>query len=215
MKVLVTGGCGFIGSNFIKFLLNNEKNLGIEYIVNLDKQTYAGRGKNLEHMNLYDHKKYDFVKGDICNKKFVQDVFSKYDFDSVFNFAAESHVDRSIIDSNPFRRTNVGGAGVLLDASVKKCIEKFIQISTDEVYGSLNKDSKSSVETDPLNPRSPYSATKAGADLLALSYFKTHGLPVYITRSSNNYGQYQFPEKLLPLFITNLINGKKGSFNVE
>ncbi len=209
MRVLVTGGCGFIGSNFIGFLLENFEEFKIEEIVNLDKQTYAGRGKNLEHMSLTIHPRYEFVKGDICDKKLVDELFSKHKFDLVFNFAAESHVDRSIEDPNAFTQTNIFGTQNLLDACLKHGISKFIQISTDEVYGSLSSDSPSSRESDRLNPRSPYSASKASAEMLCLSYFETHKIPIYITRSSNNYGPYQFTEKLLPLFITNLIQGKK------
>jgi len=206
MRILVTGGCGFIGSNFIRYLL---KRVGNVEILNLDKQTYAGRGRNLEHRGLADDSRYSFIKGDICDNRIVDRLFAGYEPDYVFNFAAESHVDRSISESSAFLRSNVLGVEVLLDASRRFGVERFVQIGTDEVYGSLSDDAVSSVEDDKLNPRSPYSASKASADLLALSYYHTHGLPILITRSANNYGPYQFPEKLLPLFITNLIDRKK------
>lgn len=209
MRILITGGCGFIGSNFINLLLKNHKEWSIEKIINLDKKTYAGKGENLEHMELDKHPKYILIEGDICDKDLVEKIFLEHKPDILFNFAAESHVDRSIVNSAPFVKTNILGTVVLLDASLKNNLKKFIQISTDEVYGSLNKESPSSKETDILNPRSSYSASKAAAELLTLSYYSTHKLPVLITRSSNNYGPYQFPEKLLPLFITNLIKEKK------
>ncbi len=208
-SILVTGGNGFIGSNFIRFLLKNHTTLGLEDVINLDSRTYSGRGNNLEHMGLSDHPFYSPIPGDIRDHEAVDFVFASYRPDFVFNFAAESHVDRSIESSEQFRTTNFGGVGVLLDASLRYPIQQFIQIGTDEVYGSLNKNSPLSKEIDLLKPRSPYAATKAAADLLALSYFHTHGLPVIITRSSNNYGEYQFPEKIIPKFITRLIEGKK------
>ncbi len=209
MRVLVTGGCGFIGSNFIKYILGGDVEKDTEVVVNLDKQTYAGQGKNLEHMGVASDPRYFFVKGDICDKKLVEQVFQEYKPDLVFHFAAESHVDRSIDKSDPFSETNMGGTQTLLDAAKTHGVKRFIQIGTDEVYGSLSGNDASSTEKDLLKPRSPYSASKAAADLLALSYYHTHQLPVIVTRSSNNYGPYQFPEKLLPLFITNLIQGKK------
>jgi len=206
-KALVTGGCGFIGSNFIKYLLTNpEVNENLS-VLNLDKQTYAGRGKNIEHMGLNIDKRYRLIRVDICDKGIVDKIFSEEKPDIVFNFAAESHVDRSIADAGTFRDSNFEGVGVLLDFSRKYGIEKFVQVSTDEVYGSTEKGSFS--ETDSLKPSSAYSACKSAADLLALSYFITHKIPIVITRSANNYGAYQFPEKILPLFITNLIEGKK------
>ncbi|MGD9275756.1 MAG: dTDP-glucose 4,6-dehydratase [Candidatus Pacearchaeota archaeon] len=209
MKILVTGGCGFIGSNFIKYIFENKEQFDIEKIINLDKETYAGRSKNLEHMGIAESRLYTGIKGDICDEKLVKKVFSEYSPELVFNFAAESHVDNSINESLAFIKTNINGTGVLLDAAANQNVEKFVQISTDEVYGSLEKNSESSKENDLLKPRSPYSASKAGAEHLALSYFYTHGLPVIITRSSNNYGPYQHWEKFLPKFITNLILGKK------
>jgi len=209
MKVLLTGGEGFIGSNFVKYLLENKSNLGIEKVLNLDKKTYAGKGNNLKHMSLDTNSGYEFIKGDICDKNLVEKIFSEYKPDKVFNFAAESHVDRSIINTSVFRKTNFEGTGVLLDAAIRHNIPKFIQISTDEVYGSLKSENASSIEIDPKHPRSFYSATKSGAEDLVIAAFETYGLPTIITRSSNNYGPYQFPEKLLPKFITNLILGKK------
>ncbi|MDP3027444.1 MAG: dTDP-glucose 4,6-dehydratase, partial [Nanoarchaeota archaeon] len=203
----MTGGCGFIGSNFIRYILTSPEVEGGAEVVNLDNQTYAGRGRNIEHMKLDTDKRYRLIRGDICDKSLIDKIFSEEKPDIVFNFAAESHVDRSIADARAFRDSNFEGVGVLLDASREHDIERFVQVSTDEVYGSTEKGSFS--ETDSLKPSSAYSACKAAADLLALSYFITHKLPVVITRSANNYGEYQFPEKLLPLFITNLIDGKK------
>jgi dTDP-glucose 4,6-dehydratase len=213
MNVLVTGGSGFIGSNFIKYLLTTPE--AKEFcgdrinVVNLDALTYAGKGKNLEYIGLSCDSRYKFIQGDICNKGLVNKTLSTVQPDLIVNFAAESHVDRSIQDTEPFRRTNFEGAGVLLDAAITHGQIKFIQISTDEVYGSLNLDSPSSKEIDPKHPRSAYSATKSAAEDLAIAAFETHDLPLIITRSSNNYGEFQFPEKILPLFITNLIDKKK------
>lgn len=206
MRILVTGGCGFIGSNFIKYIF--EKNEG-HRVLNLDKMTYAGKGKNLEHMGLDKNPNYLFVKGSVNNSGLIKELLEEYFIDAVVNFAAESHVDRSIEDASLFIKTNFDGVQVLLDAARKHKIEKFVQIGTDEVYGSLDENSPSSKEGDPINPRSPYSASKLSADVLALSYYYTHELPVCVTRSSNNYGAYQFPEKVIPLFITNLLKGKK------
>jgi len=200
MKYLITGGAGFIGSNFIRYLLNKYKDIEI---VNLDKLTYCG---NLENLKDVENKEnYKFVEGDICNEKLVNDLMK--DVDVVVHFAAETHVDRSIMDSSSFVKTDVIGTYILLEASRKNNIKKFIQISTDEVYGSVEKDSFK--ETDELKPRNPYSASKAGADRLAYSFYCTYNIPVIITRSSNNFGPYQYPEKLIPLFVTNLIEGKK------
>jgi dTDP-glucose 4,6-dehydratase len=207
MKVLVTGGCGFIGSNFIEYLLGDTENNGVDLVVNVDSMTYAGRGKNLEHLNLTKSPKYRFEQVDISDKEAINKIFANYLPDMVFNFAAESHVDRSIDSSEDFVNTNVVGTVNLLEAAKKFNIKKFIQISTDEVYGSASNTSFD--ENATLNPSSPYSASKAAAEYFAMAYFKTHNLPVIITRSANNYGPYQFPEKLLPLFITNLIDGKK------
>lgn len=208
MKILVTGGAGFIGSNFIKYLLTNQEITRKVSIVNLDKQTYAGRGRNIEHIGLDKDPRYQFVKGDICDKGLVRRVFEEKP-EIVFNFAAESHVDRSIQNSEDFVMTNVVGTANLLDTALRYHVGRFVQISTDEVYGSLTSENKPSKETDSLHPKSPYSASKAAAEHLAMSYVHTHDLPVIITRSANNYGLYQFPEKLLPLFITNLIGGEK------
>ncbi len=207
MKILITGGCGFIGTNFIMYLLNNEEIKQDIQIINIDKQTYAGQGKNIEHLGIDKNPNYSFIKCDICNKPFLSWIFKKEKPDLVFNFAAESHVDRSIENSEDFILTNIIGTVNLLEVSKQNNIKKFIQISTDEVYGST-KD-KSFNEDSKLNPSSPYSSSKAAADLQAIAYYKTHNLPVIITRSANNYGPYQFPEKFLPLFITNLIDSKK------
>jgi dTDP-glucose 4,6-dehydratase len=198
MKILITGGAGFIGSNFVHHML--EKHPDYEVVV-LDKLTYAGRMENLK--DVID--RITFIKGDICNKEDAEK--SMKGCDTVFNFAAESHVDRSIQDADAFIRTDVFGTFMLLETARKLDVEKFIQISTDEVYGQIEKGSFT--EANILMPRNPYSASKAGADRLAYSYFATHGLPVIITRSSNNFGPYQFPEKVMPLFITNLLRDKK------
>ena len=202
-NILVTGGAGFIGSNFINYLLKENDDYKI---VNIDKLTYAG---NLENLKSSEGKKnYTFVKGDICNHELINYIFTKYKINFVVNFAAESHVDRSILGSEVFFRSNVIGTNVLLEASRKFEIEKFVQVSTDEVYGSLGSEGLFTEETQ-LHPNSPYSASKASADLMALSFYHTFGLPVVITRCSNNYGPYQFPEKLIPLMIINSINDKK------
>jgi len=207
MKILITGGCGFIGSNFIKYLLTDPEIKEDLSIINIDKITYAGKGKNIEYMQLSEHKNYEFIKADIANKEFIEYIIAKNKPDIVFNFAAESHVDRSISDSDVFEKSNFLGACNLFKSSMNNNVKRFIQISTDEVYGSIKKGSFS--EESFLNPSSPYSVSKASADLMALAYFKTYNFPVIITRSANNYGTYQFPEKILPLFITNLIKGKK------
>lgn len=199
-QVLVTGGCGFIGSNFVRHFLEN--NPSVE-VVNLDKLTYAGRKESLA--DLEGNENYTFVKGDICSKENVAKAMDGCD--TVINFAAESHVDRSIEDSEEFAKTNFFGVKVLCDRAKKQGVEKFVQISTDEVYGQIENGSFK--ETDMLNPRNPYSAAKAGGELLAMSYHTTFGLPVVVTRSSNNYGPYQFPEKVVPLFVTNLLREKK------
>ena len=203
MKFLVTGGAGFIGSNFINYILNVRKDI---FIVNLDKLTYAGNLKNLSGVE--NNPNYAFIKGDIVNDKLVKYVFEKYQITHVINFAAESHVDRSILGSEIFFRTNVLGTNVLLENAKQFGLEKFIQISTDEVYGSLGPEGHFE-ETTPLQPNSPYAASKAAADLMALAFHHTYGVPVVITRCSNNYGQYQFPEKLIPLMIINSLNDKK------
>lgn len=202
MSILITGGAGFIGSNYIRNLFSKGCD---QDIINIDKLTYAGNLNNLK--DIEKNNNYYFYKTDICNKQLVEDIIKKHEIDIIVHFAAESHVDRSISDSESFIQTNVFGTSVLLDCALKHSVRKFIHISTDEVYGSTIKGSFS--ETDNLDPSSPYSASKAGSDLLSLSYFKTHGLPVIISRCTNNFGPYQFPEKLIPLFITNLIEGKK------
>lgn len=200
MKILITGGAGFIGSHFIRLLLNKGKD---NEIINLDKLTYAGNIDNLKDVE--KNPNYKFVKGDICDIKTVSDLIK--DVDYVVNFAAETHVDRSIIDATNFIDTDIKGTFTLLEEARKNNVKKFIQISTDEVYGQILEGSFK--ESDPLNPRNPYSASKAGGDLLASSFFCTYNMPVIITRSSNNFGPFQYPEKLIPLFVTNLIEGKK------
>lgn len=199
MKLLITGGAGFIGSNFIKMMF--ERYPDIE-IVNLDKLTYAGNPENLKDISNPD---YTFVRGDICNPDVVMKAME--DVDGVVHFAAESHVDRSIDDSSVFVITNVVGTNNLLKCALDNDVNQFIHVSTDEVYGSIKEGSF--CEVDNLNPSSPYSSSKAGSDLLAMSYYNTYGLPVTITRCTNNFGPYQFPEKLIPLFITNLIDEKQ------
>ncbi|MBI4052783.1 MAG: dTDP-glucose 4,6-dehydratase [Candidatus Diapherotrites archaeon] len=199
-KILVTGGCGFIGGNFLHFVLEKYPDLSV---VNLDKLTYCGRKESLSDVE--NNGRYSFVHGDIANEKDVEKAMNGCD--GVVNFAAESHVDNSIKNPAVFAETNVKGTMVLLNQAGKQGIERFVQIGTDEVYGSVEKGSSS--ESDALKPRNPYSATKAASDLLALSYHNTFGLNVSVTRSSNNYGPYQFPEKVIPLFITNILRGKK------
>ncbi|MEK7263716.1 MAG: dTDP-glucose 4,6-dehydratase [Bacteroidota bacterium] len=201
-NILVTGGAGFIGSNFIRMMIAGHP----EYrIVNYDKLTYAGNLENLEEVQHSSH--YNFEKGDICNSSRINEIMEKYSIDAIVNFAAESHVDRSILGASEFVQTNVGGTQVLLDAAKKFSIEKFLQVSTDEVYGSLGETGKFTEET-PLHPNSPYSASKTSADLFVLAYEHTFHLPVVITRCSNNYGPFQFPEKLIPLMIANALNDK-------
>jgi dTDP-glucose 4,6-dehydratase len=201
LPVLITGGCGFIGSNFIRYLLEVDANTAV---VNLDLLTYAGNHGNLK--DLASHPRYRFVRGDIADATIVRQVVGS-GVSAIINFAAESHVDRSIADAAPFVRTNICGTQVLLDAAREFQVERYVQISTDEVYGSLGA-SGSFTEETPLAPNSPYAASKAGADMLVRSYVHTFGLPALITRCSNNYGPYQFPEKLLPLFISNLARGE-------
>jgi dTDP-glucose 4,6-dehydratase len=199
--VLITGGCGFIGSNFVKLLYAETD----WRVVNLDKLTYAG---NLENIAQIRGERYRFVKGDICDAGFVDRILKEENPWALVNFAAESHVDRSILDSSPFMQTNVMGTHVLLDAVRRHPVDRFLHVSTDEVYGDKEGKEASSEDT-PLVPSSPYSASKAAADLLCCSYRRTYGLPVMITRSSNNYGPYQFPEKLIPLVIRNAMAGLK------
>ena len=243
---LVTGAAGFIGANFLKYILNKHKDI---FVVVLDKLTYAGNLKNIEE-ELKD-KRVEFVKGDICNNELVENIFSKYDIDYVVNFAAESHVDRSIENPKLFLETNILGTQTLLDTAKKfwtigkdekgypvyKKGKKYLQVSTDEVYGSLRKDipegkdltfndsdldillenrgevktfgTKFFTEETPLSPKSPYSTSKASADMLVMAYMETYHMPINITRCSNNYGAYQFPEKLIPLIINNVLHGKE------
>ncbi len=200
--LLVTGGAGFIGSNFIHFML--KKYPGYK-IINLDKLTYAGNLENLR--DIEDSPNYEFVKGDIADRGIVRDIFTGEKINAVINFAAESHVDRSIEDPGVFIQTDVYGTFVLLEAVKQYNCDIFLQISTDEVYGSIAEGSFK--ETDPLEPNSPYSASKAGAEMIVRSFNKTYGTPILITRTSNNFGPYQYPEKLIPLFVTNLIDNKK------
>jgi dTDP-glucose 4,6-dehydratase len=197
MKLLVTGGAGFIGSNFIRHLLREHPD---DSVVNLDKLTYAGNPANLADVE--ENPRYSFVHGDICDAKLVRDVL--HGVDAIVNFAASSHVDRSLVEPEEFLRTDVFGVFTLLEAMRELKIARLLHISTDEVYGSVARGS--STEQDPLRPSNPYSASKAGGDLLALSYWRTHGVPVLITRSSNNFGPYQYPEKVVPLFITNALD---------
>ena len=247
MKIyLVTGAAGFIGANFLKYILNKHKDI---FVVILDKLTYAGNLTNIE--NELKDKKVEFVKGDICNNELVENIFSKYDIDYVVNFAAESHVDRSIENPKLFLETNILGTQTLLDTAKKfwtvgkdekgypiyKKGKKYLQVSTDEVYGSLKKDipegkeltfndkeldillenrgevktfgTKFFTEETPLSPKSPYSTSKASADMLVMAYMETYHMPINITRCSNNYGAYQFPEKLIPLIINNVLHGKE------
>jgi dTDP-glucose 4,6-dehydratase len=202
MNLLVTGGAGFIGSNFIRYILDTYP----EYrVVNLDKLTYAG---NLENLTGIDKDpRYAFEKGDICDKSRVQMCIVRYDIDMIVHFAAESHVDRSILGASEFVQTNVVGTNVLLEVVKELKLKRFLQVSTDEVYGSLGAAGLFTEETS-LHPNSPYSASKASADMLALAYHHTFGLPIVVTRCSNNYGPYQFPEKLIPLMIANALNDK-------
>ena len=199
MRLLVTGGAGFIGSNYVRFVLENRD----DSVVTLDALTYAGSRDNLEGFE--DHPRHEFVEGDIRDEELVAELMA--DVDTVVNFAAESHVDRSIEGAESFVTTNVQGTQVLLDAALEADIDRFLQISTDEVYGQILNGTFS--EDDELNPRNPYAATKASADLLAKSYEKTHDLPVLITRTCNNFGPRQHSEKLIPKFIQNAATGKE------
>lgn len=205
ISVLVTGGCGFIGSNFVRLALARHPDWRI---VNLDKLTYAGNPENLKDVESLPEtaERYRFVQGDIADAEVVSRLFEEEKFTYALNFAAETHVDRSIGDPGDFIRTDVYGTYVLLEAARAYGLKRFVQISTDEVYGSI--ESGSFTEEDTLTPRNPYSASKAGADRLAYSYFATYGLDVLITRASNNYGPYQYPEKLIPLFVTNALENQ-------
>jgi dTDP-glucose 4,6-dehydratase len=202
MTILVTGGAGFIGSNFVLSVLRKYP----EYrIVNLDKLTYAGNLENLREVE--GDPRHIFCQGDICDSELVTELLRRYGVDGIVNFAAESHVDRSILEASEFVKTNVEGTGVLLEAAKRHPLKKFVQVSTDEVYGSLGPQGRFT-ESMPPHPNSPYAASKASADLLALAYHHTFRVPVTITRCSNNYGPYQFPEKLIPLMIINALTNK-------
>jgi len=199
-NIMVTGGAGFIGANFVRYMLNKYP----EYaILVYDKLTYAGNLDNL--LDVDDDPRYRFVKGDICDAEAVTAALKEHKIDTVVNFAAETHVDRSIMDPDAFIRTDVYGTYVLLEAARQLGLERYHQISTDEVYGHIHGDHRS-LETDPLAPRSPYAASKTSGDLMAIAYFVTYGLPVTITRGANNIGPYQYPEKVIPLFVTNAID---------
>lgn len=205
--ILVTGGAGFIGSNFIYYITELYPDAAV---INFDKLTYAGNIENLDGVKA--HKHYRFIRGDISSKKDVENLFDKFDIDCIINFAAESHVDRSIIDVGPFIDTNIGGTANLMGIARTRWANNlgnklFIHISTDEVYGALGKTGKFT-ENTPLAPRNPYSSSKAAADMMALSFVNTYNFPVVITRCSNNYGKYQFPEKLIPLTIINILNNR-------
>ncbi|MFB8329530.1 dTDP-glucose 4,6-dehydratase [Bacillus wiedmannii] len=203
MKVLVTGGAGFIGSNFVRYMVKKYP----EYnIVNLDALTYAGNLENLK--DIEEVSNYKFIKGDIADRQFINQLFKEEKFDYVLNFAAESHVDRSITNPDIFIQTNIQGTQVLLDAAKNAEVKKYLQVSTDEVYGTLGETGYFTEDT-PLASNSPYSSSKAGADLLVRAYHETFGLPVNITRCSNNYGPFHFPEKLIPLMIINALNDKQ------
>src|SRR5215467_14631353 len=197
MKILVTGGAGFIGSSFVRYVLRTQPKVEV---VNYDLLTYAGNLRNLDEVA--SDPRYRFVRGDIADDAAVRRVFEEHGVEAVVNFAAETHVDRSIEDSSPFMKSNVAGTQCLLDNSRKFKIRKYVQISTDEVYGSLGAEGAFREDT-PLDPSSPYSASKAAADLLAISYYRTFKFPVVVTRCTNNYGPYQFPEKLIPVLVTN------------
>jgi dTDP-glucose 4,6-dehydratase len=203
MNLLITGGAGFIGSHFVRSALQDQlPGLVGASVTVLDKLTYAGNFANLGPVA--EHKRLDFVPADICDAPVIDSVVRRHD--AIVHFAAESHVDRSIADAADFATTNVVGTQVLLDAALRHGIRRFVHISTDEVYGSI--DTGAWTERSPVAPNSPYAATKAGSDLIALAYHRTHGLPVVVTRCSNNYGPYQHPEKLIPRFVTNLLQGR-------
>ncbi len=200
MRILVTGGAGFIGSHLVRRLIQS----GRHAVVNLDALKYSGNRENLA--DLAGHPDYSFVHGDICDRPLVQGILKEHRIEGVINCAAETHVDRSILDPGAFARTDVVGTGVLLEESRQAGIRRFLQVSTDEVYGSVEQGS--STEDDRLEPRSPYSASKAGGELLVMSYWTTYRFPVVVTRGSNTYGPNQYPEKFIPLFVTNAIDGE-------
>lgn len=202
MKLVVTGGAGFIGSNFIRKIFQADLNLTV---YNVDKLTYAANKETT--IDFKEYKNYEFFQVDICDRKKMYDLIDAGDI--VVNFAAESHVDNSISNPNVFLETNVLGVQNLLSICKEKKVSRFVQISTDEVYGSLDTSDQASKETDILRPSSPYSASKAAAEMLCFAYMKTFNVPIIITRSSNNFGPYQFPEKIIPLFVTNLLSGRK------
>lgn len=203
MNVLVTGGAGFIGSNYVHYMLENHPDYKI---INLDLLTYAGNIHNLD--DIMDNPNHIFVEGNICNRELVRNLVKTYNITHFVNFAAESHVDRSILNPEIFVETNIQGTLALLDVAKELSIEKYLQVSTDEVYGSLGAEGYFTEET-PLAPNSPYSASKTGADLLVRAYYETYGMNVNITRCSNNYGPYHFPEKLIPLMISNGMDNKE------
>ncbi len=200
-NLLVTGGAGFIGSNFVRYMLRRYPDYRV---IVYDKLTYAGNLDNLK--DVADDSRYAFVRGDICDAAQVRETVRRYDVDTIVNFAAETHVDRSLMDPGSFIMTDVFGTYVLLEAAKEFKLERYHQVSTDEVYGQVLEGA--SVETDPIHTRSPYSASKAGGDLMVLAYFTSFGLPTTITRGSNNIGPYQYPEKVVPLFVTNAIDDK-------
>ncbi|MGC3988689.1 MAG: dTDP-glucose 4,6-dehydratase [Chthoniobacteraceae bacterium] len=204
MRLLVTGGCGFIGSNFIHYILEH---YGPEFISNVDVLTYAGNPANLAGIAEKYGERYEFLQADIADADAIDALMRKHSFYAVVNFAGESHVDRSINSPQNFVHTNVVGTSVMLDCARRHNVKRFLQVSTDEVYGSLGPEGKFT-ETTPIDPSSPYSSSKAGSDLLALAHHKTYGMDVVVTRCSNNYGPYQFPEKLIPLMILNALRDK-------